>query len=85
MDPIVRPALAALAAALLATPAAALAQRGPVSVSPDSLRATVFAIAADSMGGRETGSPCDAATAQWVAAAFARAGLTPAGENGTWF
>lgn len=85
MDPIVRPALAALAAALLATPAAALAQRGPVSVSPDSLRATVFAIAADSMGGRETGSPGDAATAQWVAAAFARAGLTPAGENGTWF
>jgi len=71
--------------ALLAAPATGAAQRGPVPVSADSLRASLFAIADDSMGGRDTGSPGDAEASAWVAAAFARSGLTPAGEGGTWF
>jgi hypothetical protein len=71
--------------ALFAAPATGAAQRGPVPVSADTLRAHLFAIADDSMGGRDTGSPGDAEASAWVAAGFARAGLTPAGEGGTWF
>ncbi len=55
------------------------------TLSADSLRAGLFAIADDSMGGRDTGSPGNGKTADWVAAAFARYGLQPAGENGTYF
>jgi hypothetical protein len=72
-------------AALLATPAALRAQGAAARVSADSLRTDLFAVADDSMGGRDTGSPGNTKTADWVAAAFARYGLTPAGEHGTWF
>ncbi|MFI5279140.1 MAG: M28 family metallopeptidase [Gemmatimonadales bacterium] len=59
--------------------------RANATVSADSLRRSLFAIADDSMGGRDTGSPGNAKTTDWVAAAFARYGLEPTGENGTWF
>ena len=72
-------------AAVLAAPRDAAAQRAPVPVSRDTLRAHLFAIADDSMGGRDTGSPGDAEAADWVAAAFSRYALTPAGDNGTFF
>lgn len=71
--------------ALLAVPPNLLAQRAAARVSADSLRADLLAVADDSMGGRDTGSPGNTKTADWVAAAFARFGLTPAGEHGTWF
>ena len=71
--------------ALLAAPATLAAQRRPEPVSADTLRAHLFAIADDSLGGRDTGSPGDAETTDWVAVAFARYGLTPAGERGAWF
>lgn len=70
--------------ALLAIPAA-LASQSPAQVSADSLRRNLFAVADDSMGGRNTGSVGDVKAADWVAAAFARYGLTPAGEHHTWF
>jgi hypothetical protein len=54
-------------------------------VSPESLRANLYAIAADSMGGRFTGSIGNYEAAEWVAAAFRRDGLEAAGENGTYF
>jgi len=63
----------------------AAAQGRPVPVSVDSLRTHLFAIADDSMGGRATGSRGDALAADWVAAAFARAGLAPAGDSGTFY
>jgi len=69
----------------LAAPTGAAAQRGPVPVSADTLRAHLYAVADDSMGGRDTGSPGDAQAADWVAAAFARYGLAPAGEGGSFF
>jgi hypothetical protein len=59
--------------------------RTSTTVSADSLRSSLFAIADDSMGGRDTGSPGNMKAADWVAAAFARYGLEPAGENGTYF
>jgi hypothetical protein len=80
----VRPlSLALPLAALAAVPAAA--QRAPVAPSADSLRAHVFAIAADSMEGRATGSRGDAMAAAWVADELRRAGLEPAGDSGTFF
>jgi len=72
---------AALAPA--ATPAAA--QRAPVPVSADSLRAHLFAIADDSMEGRATGTRGDGLAAAWVAAQFAHAGLRPEGDSGSYF
>lgn len=54
-------------------------------ISEASLRTRLFAIADDSMMGRESGSEGDYKAAEYVAAEFRRLGLEPAGENGTWF
>ena len=54
-------------------------------VNPDSLRAKLFAVAHDSMGGRQTGSIGNVKAADYVAAAFRRYGLEPAGDHGTYF
>ena len=75
----------ATALALLMRAAPVAAQTPPVPVSAESLRAGLFAIADDSMGGRATGSVGDAKAADWVAAAFRRHGLEPAGEDGSFF
>lgn len=68
-----------LAAALLilAAPSAVLAQG-------DAWWGHVTALADDSMRGREAGSPEHRRAAEYVAEAFRRAGLAPAGANG-WF
>ena len=71
--------------AWLAAPAPLPAQGTVTPVSADTLRANLFAVADDSMGGRDTGDPGNAKAADWVAAAFSRYGLTPAGEHGTFF
>jgi hypothetical protein len=71
--------------ALLLGAARVAAQPAPVPVSPESLRASLFAIADDSMGGRSTGSLGNFRAAEWVAAAFRRYGLEPAGEDGSFF
>ncbi len=80
------PIAAAAVLALLVPPLHA--QRRPnarAAVNADSLRVKLFALAHDSMGGRDTGSPGNMKAADWVAATFARYGLEPAGENGTFF
>lgn len=79
------PALAAVALAFAAAPSPAAAQGTRVAVNEDSLRAHLFAISADSMGGRATGSRGDALAGAWIAAQFARAGLEPAGDSGTFY
>ena len=82
--PAFRPTLPVLGlSALLAAPA--LQAQRVARISADSLRTDLFAVAADSMEGRGTGTPGDAKAADWVAAAFARYGLAPAGEGGTYF
>ncbi len=78
-------ALAVLICLLPCASAPAAAQRAPAAVSAESLRADVFAIADDSMGGRATGSIGNVQTADWVAAAFRRYGLEPAGDGGGYF
>ncbi len=42
-------------------------------------------LSADSMEGRDTGSPGHARAVRFVADRWAKAGLKPAGDNGTWF
>ena len=74
-----------VAAVLLTAVAAPLVAQQPVSLRPDSLRAHLFTLAADSMGGRQTGSIGDWKAQEWVAGFFRAAGLEPAGENGTYF
>jgi len=54
-------------------------------ISPADLRLRLFAIADDSMGGRQSGSVGNFKTAGYVAAEFRRLGLQPAGDGGTWF
>src|SRR5207247_3926535 len=61
--------------ALVATPTIAAAQA-------DSWWHHITVLAADSMRGRETGSPGDKMAVDYIAAQFARNGLQPAGTNG---
>src|SRR3954447_21081436 len=77
------PRLPLLAATLLLGPAAA----PPPSIDPDTAawwRTTRF-LSSDAMEGRDTGSPGYERAARYVADRFARAGLKPAGEGGSWF
>jgi len=54
-------------------------------INSDSLRVHLYVIAADSMGGRQTGELGDWKTQEWVAKQFSAAGLKPAGDSGTFF
>src|SRR5689334_17224322 len=56
----------------------------PSPISPARLRQDLFRIADDSMMGREPGSPGNWKAAAYVAAAFRRLGLRPAGDSGTY-
>lgn len=47
--------------------------------------ATTAALSGDAMEGRDTGSPAYDRAAKLTAERFAKAGLKPAGENGSWF
>ena len=67
-----------LAAALLA------AIPSPAAAQAEAWWGHVTALAHDSMRGRQTGSPEHRKAAEYVAAAFQRAGLVPAGTDG-WF
>ena len=49
------------------------------------LRARLYVYAADSMLGREAGTPGNVKATDYIAAELRRIGLEPAGENGTWF
>lgn len=53
--------------------------------SPDRIRADVTFLADDLLRGRDTGSEGYRIAANYVAAEFARLGLRPAGDNGTYF
>lgn len=74
-----------MAAVLLFTASPAAAQKSAPPLNVDSLRANLFALAADSMGGRQTGSLGDWKAQEWVAAELKAAGWLPAGENGGYF
>jgi hypothetical protein len=52
-------------------------------ISPDSLRVSLYTLAADSMGGRQTGEVGDWKAQEWIAAQFRSLGLQQAGDSGT--
>lgn len=67
----------------VATAANASAARVRV-VSAADVKRDIFILAADSMEGRGTGTPGGDRAARWLASEFARAGLQPAGDSGTY-
>ena len=86
-----------LAVAALGLPAIAVAQQTPAGAGgpsapvampafetsrPESVRALLSALAADSMEGRATGAPGSARAARLIAERMAAAGLVPAGDSG---
>lgn len=82
-----RPRRRLFAAAALAfgVTRAVAAQSTVPAITAADLRTRLFLIADDSMGGRATGSRGNYLAAEYIAAEFKRAGLQPAGENGSWF
>lgn len=87
------PALLAVLAAVHAVPSPALAQAAPArgrmateaAITADDLRRRVGILAADSMGGRETGTTGLRKARDYLAAEAVRMGLKPAGDDGTFF
>lgn len=54
-------------------------------ITANDLRTRLYQIADDSMRGRRIGEPGNAKTTEYIAREFARLGLKPAGDDGTWF
>lgn len=54
-------------------------------ISMDNLRRDVTFLASDDLKGRGTGSPEERRAAEYLAERFKDAGLSPKGDNGTWF
>ncbi len=64
------------------TPPAAAAEE---SIRQEHLRADLFFLASDSMRGRLTGTAENRLAAEWIRSRFERAGLEPAGTDGSFF
>jgi hypothetical protein len=80
------PLFAALSVTACAAGSAPTPSTGTTAaITTDDLRHRLFLIADDSTMGRETGSEGAYKTADYIASEFARLGLEPAGDNGTWF
>jgi hypothetical protein len=77
---------AALAAVLVGGAALGLfAQSDDREVDRDRYVAHVRFLASDELQGRGNGTPGLERAAEYIAAAFEKAGLSPAGDNGSWF
>lgn len=61
------------------------AQDAAASIDPEKIRAHVRFLSLDLLEGRGPGTRGGELTAEYIATQFALAGLTPAGENGTYF
>lgn len=67
-----------------ASPAAAV-PRAISAIREADIRRDLFAMAAPAMRGREGGTLDEMRASIWVAEQYAKIGLVPAGDNGTWF
>ena len=83
--PVLATLLAACGSGHTATPAPSPASQTAPAITAADLERRLYAVAHDSMMGRETGSEGDFKAAAYVAAEFRRLGLEPAGDNGTYF
>lgn len=75
----------ALSAFLAMLTLSACASSSAADAQTDAWWRTTETLSSDAMEGRDTGSPGYDRAAAYVAERFQRAGLTPAGENGTFF
>lgn len=66
-------------------PLSSSAQQAMNSIDAEKIRATVKYLSADDLEGRGTGQKGGDMAADWLAAQFKNYGLTPAGDNGTFF
>jgi hypothetical protein len=73
--------LIAVGVILIGASAGALAP----DIEPDDLLAHIKLLSADDMKGRSNGSPELERAAEYIAETFRKAGLRPAGDNGSWF
>jgi hypothetical protein len=70
-----------IAACATATPSTTPSTARAIPVSADELRRDLQAFAADSMGGRETGTPNELRAARFLATRLAAMGVEPAGDS----
>ncbi|HEV7659525.1 MAG TPA: M28 family metallopeptidase [Allosphingosinicella sp.] len=75
----------ALAQPAFAKPSATVPPPAGPPFSADRFRAHVAFLADDALEGRDTGSRGEAAAAAYVADQFRALGLTPGGDNGSWY
>jgi hypothetical protein len=86
-----RQSLVHLAALAVVLPAGLAAQssndlrKAADRITPKLVYERISVIAHDSMGGRNTPSPGLEKTAEYLVSIYEKAGLKPAGENGTWY
>ncbi len=70
---------------LLIAAAAHVASAGPAPISAARIKADVRVLSSDAFQGRGPGEEGEAKTIAYLADAFARAGLEPGGDKGSWF
>jgi Zn-dependent M28 family amino/carboxypeptidase len=63
----------------------AAAQQAATQIDPERIRAAVKYLADDKLQGRGPGTEGDRMAAKYLADKFAEYGLTPAGDNGSWY
>ena len=80
---VIPPAIATLIATGLMH--AAAQDAGLLSITAAALKGHIYFLASDEMGGRDSLSHEGRIAAEYIAAFYHRAGLKPAGENGTFF
>jgi hypothetical protein len=76
---------ATLAAQRATTPARSEVPRGIREIRDADLKRDLFAMASEEMRGREGGTLDEMKASIWVADQYAKIGLEPAGEDGTWY
>src|SRR5262245_18746678 len=76
--------LAALASLSIAQDAALTAPHLD-SITVEDLKSDVYFLASDEMAGRETIRPESDIASAYIAGRFRKAGMKPAGENGSWY
>ena len=80
-----RKTIFALSLVLLVTVTNSYALSSPYSINADSIYSHISVLADDSLEGREVGEIGEWKAAQYITSVFEKAGLQPAGDNGSYF